>query len=118
MGAPLRPGSAARLGMTNVLPGQSGRAVIWAVLSRLRQAGVRPVPFLARACPYPYQALQRVTGKCPRHLDSWSMTRDRCRDVFTTAVARAETGVLIDANEPGGSGNCHGEVAAGRPGDL
>lgn len=86
--------------MTNVLPGQSGRAVIWAVLARLREAGIRPVPFLARACPYPHQALQRITGKCPRHLDSWSMTRDRCRDVFTAAVARAETGVLIDANEP------------------
>jgi cobyrinic acid a,c-diamide synthase len=78
--------------------------LIWAVLSRLRQAGIRPVPFLARACPSPYQALQRVTGKCPRHLDSWSMTRDRCRDVFTSAVARAETGVLIDATETAGAG--------------
>jgi len=106
MGAPLRPGSAARLGLTNLLPGRSCRALIWAILARLREAGVRPVPFLARACPYPYQALQRVTGKCPRHLDSWSMPRDRCRDVFTSAVARAETGVLIDANEQGDCPAC------------
>ena len=106
MGAPLRPGSAARLGLTNVLPGRSCRALIWAILARLRQANARPVPFMARACPSPYQALQRVTGKCPRHLDSWSMTRDRCRDVFTSAVARPETGVLIDANEQGDCPAC------------
>lgn len=106
MGAPLRPGSAARLGLTNALPGSPCRALIWAILARLRQAGARPVPFLARACPYPYQALQRATGKCPRHLDSWSMTRDRCRDVFVSAIARPETGVLIDASEPGDCPAC------------
>lgn len=32
------------------------------------------------------------------------MSRDRCRDVFTAAVARAETGVLIDAHEPASAG--------------
>jgi cobyrinic acid a,c-diamide synthase len=112
MGAPLRPGSAARLGLTNVLPGRSCRALIWAILARLREANARPVPFLARACPSPYQALQRATGKCPRHLDSWSMPRDRCREVFTSAVARPETGVLIDAAE---QGDCQACVPAEKP---
>lgn len=93
----LRPGFATRLGLTSLLPGASCRAMVWAMLAAFRQSGLRPVPFLARACPHPYQALQRATGKCPRHLDSWSMTRDRCRDVFSAGVARGETGILIDA---------------------
>ncbi|WP_425616796.1 hypothetical protein NA78x_000451 [Anatilimnocola sp. NA78] len=75
-------------------------------MARFRQANLRPVPFLARACPAPYQALQRITGKSPRHLDSWSMTRQRCREVYSAAVGRPDTGILIDAPEEGDCPAC------------
>lgn len=41
------------------------------------------------------------------------MTRDRCRDVFTSAVARPETGVLIDASEQGDCPVCNATGKAG-----
>ena len=40
------------------------------------------------------------------------MSRDRCRDVFTSAVARPETGVLIDASE---QGDCLACAALAKP---
>ena len=43
------------------------------------------------------------------------MPRDRCREVFTSAVARAETGVLIDAAESGDCPACQvGTSPAGK----
>lgn len=109
MNVPLRPSSAARLGVTHLLANQQCRALIWAILARFRQVNLRPVPLLARACPAPYQAMQRITGKCPRHLDSWTMSRDGCREIFAASVSQPETAVLIDAPE---GGNCSACAAA------
>lgn len=54
----------------------------WALLAALCRRGVQVQHFLSRACFTPWEAAPSITGLASRHLDSWSMTPEICRELF------------------------------------
>lgn len=83
---------------------------VWAVLSLLQQAGCQVQSFSSRAAFGPHDGALAITGREPRHLDSWLMCRDACRQMFQwncrdadLAVVQGEFGTLRD--EAGGGGS-------------
>src|SRR6185436_6363029 len=50
--------------------------------------------FLSRACFTPHDGAVVITGNAPRHLDSWLMTPDVCRQAFLRKAATADLSIV------------------------
>ena len=78
--------------------------VHWALLDVLAGAGVQTQCFQSRACFTPFDGATAVTGLKPRHLDSWLMSRDFCREIFFRAARTCDLAVVDGSLAPGESG--------------
>lgn len=56
--------------------------MLWALFETFRRQDMQVQSFLSRACFAHYQSSASITGVQPRHLDSWIMSADACREVF------------------------------------
>jgi cobyrinic acid a,c-diamide synthase len=83
-----------RLAVGSIQPEADLQAVLWALLGALDQDGVRTQSFVSRSCFTPHDAASVVTGNCTRHLDSWLMTPELCRQVFLRATEGAEMAIV------------------------
>lgn len=68
--------------------------IAWALLAALDQDGVRTQSFLSRACFKPCDGAAVISGNTPRHLDSWLMTPEVCRQTFLRSAATADMAVV------------------------
>ncbi len=59
-----------------------------------RRRGVEVQGFLSRADFAGYHAAAALTGRNPRHLDSWLMSADLCREVFLRTARPAQLAVV------------------------
>ena len=97
-----------RLAIGSVSPETDYRPVLWAVIDALDRQGVRIQSFLPRACLAEVEAASVITGVSPRHLDSWLMTRDFCRQTFLRVARQSDLAIVEGdlsgkaAGEPGG----------------
>ena len=64
---------------------------LWAFVEHLRGHDLQVQSFFSRACFTRYQSMAAVSGSNPRHLDSWLMSADLCREIF---INGSETGDL------------------------
>lgn len=67
---------------------------LWALIESLRQHGLQVQSFLSRACFSQYQCTAAVTGSNPRHLDSWLMSTDLCREIFVRGTEDCDLAVV------------------------
>jgi cobyrinic acid a,c-diamide synthase len=84
----------ARLGLATGAAGPEPSLASLAMLAGLTRRGWRVQHFRTRACPTAKEAVGQVTGLPGRHLDSWLMPVDLCRDLFARAGAAAEVSVV------------------------
>jgi cobyrinic acid a,c-diamide synthase len=75
-------------------PHSDATAVNWALLDLLDAAGLRVQSFLSRACFMPREGATAITGQSPRHLDSWLMPPDLCREVFLRGMRHADIAIV------------------------
>jgi cobyrinic acid a,c-diamide synthase len=101
--------TSSRLALGTIQAEADSRAIIWGVLDALEQAGVRTQTFLSRCCLSPHDGPSVINGSTSRHLDSWLMTPEMCRQIFLQATATAGLAIIEGkydaalANRAGGS---------------
>jgi len=66
----------------------------WALLGALGQGRKHVQRFLGRACSPFCATSEAINGNAPRHLDSWVMPKDVCRELFYRAARRADLSVV------------------------
>lgn len=71
-----------RLAVGTIQKGADGATLAWALMDALEQVGQRVQSFFSRACFAPLDGATAITGQGPRHLDTWLMSPDLCRDVL------------------------------------
>ena len=83
-----------RLAVGPVHRGHDCRAVQWALLDLFDRLGLRVQSFLSRACLQEMEASTAITGAAPRHLDTWLMTAETCRERFLRAARQSDLAVV------------------------
>jgi cobyrinic acid a,c-diamide synthase len=78
-------------------------------MEALHQRGVQVQSFLSRACFPGYPGAASITGLSARHLDSWLMSPETCREAFVRGAQSADLALVEGRfqpapgeNEPGG----------------
>jgi cobyrinic acid a,c-diamide synthase len=71
-----------RIAVGTVQAETDGNLAVWAMMAAFQRAGLRVQSFASRACFAPHDAAQAITGFSPRHLDSWLMPVELCRELF------------------------------------
>ena len=71
-----------------------GTAMLWALMDAVAAAGVRVQSFLSRAYFAPRDGATATTGQPPRHLDSWIMCRQACRESFLRGCGASELAIV------------------------
>ena len=68
--------------------------ILWGLMEGLRRDGLQIQSFLSRACFARCAETATVTGRKPRHLDSWLMPREVCRELFAPGAQWADLAVV------------------------
>ncbi len=91
-----------RLAVGSVQRGLDRRAVVWGLLDLFDRLGLRVQGFQSRGCLQELEAATAITGIAPRHLDSWLMTAEVCREAFVRAARISDLSVVEGsfADEP------------------
>ncbi len=83
-----------RFAIGSFQPNADNRAMVWGLLTLLEQAGWQVQHFFSKACFCATEGARAATGLPSRHLDSWLMTPEVCREVFLHAGARCDLRVV------------------------
>src|SRR6516164_4102151 len=83
-----------RLAVGPIHRGVDSRPVLWALLDVLDRLGLRVQTFFSRACLEAVEAATAITGTTPRHLDSWLMTAEQCRERFRRASRKFDVSIV------------------------
>jgi len=100
-----------RVAVGTVQPEADFRAILWALIEAFREKGLQVQSFLSRACFVRYHGAATASGLNPRHLDSWLMSPELCREIFVRGAEDSDLAVVqgefasavIDGNGIGGS---------------
>lgn len=95
-----------RVAIGTVQPEADLRPVLWALLETLRYRGLQVQSFLSQACFTDDLGAATVTGLNPRHLDSWLMTPDLCREVFLRGTRGCDFALVEGRFLPPAAGRC------------
>lgn len=84
--------------------------MLWALMEVFRRNGLQVQSFLSRAHFPEYQSAATITGLTPRHLDSWLMSPQACREVLVRSqqvsdVALVEGKFASAVHQRDGGGN-------------
>lgn len=103
-----------RLAVGSVQEESDCRAVLWGLLDLFDRCSLRVQTFLSRGCLQRLEAATVITGMAPRHLDSWLMTAEACRERFLRAARMANLSVVEGSFADGADFDDEGEPAGSR----
>jgi cobyrinic acid a,c-diamide synthase len=83
-----------RIAVGALQPGVDWAPLAWGLLDSLERRGLRVQTFLARACFEPHDGATVITGRAPRHLDSWLMTAETCREAFLRGTETCDVALV------------------------
>lgn len=83
-----------RLAVGSFQPGVNPQACLWALMEALHSRGVHVQSFLSRACFPRHAGAASITGLATRHLDSWLMPREVCRELFVRGAKLADLALV------------------------
>jgi cobyrinic acid a,c-diamide synthase len=86
--------SSARIALGTVQPEARPQPVAWALLEVLSRQGLQIQHFLSQACFLPGNVATTITGLCSRHLDSWVMSQEICREIYLRGTSSVDMGVV------------------------
>src|SRR5580704_16111603 len=99
----------ARLAVGTIAADADGTALVWGLLAAMEATGQHVQEFRAKSCFAPRDGATVITGRADRHLDSWLMTPEACRQALlrgTTegrlALVEGEFASAVAAEAPGG----------------
>ncbi|NUQ62403.1 MAG: hypothetical protein HUU20_07935 [Pirellulales bacterium] len=100
-----------RLAIGTIQPGADLQAMLWALIEVFRRAGLQVQSFLSRSHFPKNPGVAAVTGTNVRHLDSWLMSPEICRDLFERGVNYADLALVEGQFAPAaGEGRCGGRL--------
>lgn len=83
-----------RIAVGTLQPGMDAQAILWALLDAFCGSGVQVQSFLSQARFPGYPGAAAITGLSARHLDSWLMSPETCREVFVRGAEGAHLAVI------------------------
>lgn len=83
-----------RIALGTLQPQVDSQPLAWALLAALSSRGVQVQHFLSRACFTARDAVPAITGLQSRHLDSWSMSPEICRELFLRGAGDCDLAVV------------------------
>lgn len=83
-----------RLGVGTVQPGADVQPLVWGLLDFFQRHELYAQHFCSRACFNRLSAEHTITGQSSRHLDSWMMPADVCREVFAHSASKSDISVV------------------------
>ena len=83
-----------RIAVGSIQPGVDTQAVVWAMLESFRRTGVQAQNFHCRSHFLKCDGALSITGLSTRHLDSWLMPPDLCRQLFCRASRGIDLAVI------------------------
>ncbi|HEY2826137.1 MAG TPA: hypothetical protein VGJ04_00935 [Pirellulales bacterium] len=83
-----------RLAVGTIQPEADLQPIVWGLLNALEQEGVRTQSFLSRACFKPCDGAAVISGHTARHLDSWLMSPDVCRNAFLRSASAGDLAIV------------------------
>ena len=100
-----------RVAVGTVQPEAESRAILWGLMEAFRSEGLQVQSFLSRACFARYHGAATASGLNPRHLDSWLMSPELCREIFVRGAQNCDLALVegqfadavADENGIGGS---------------
>ena len=93
-----------RFALGTIQPEADSRAILWSLLEALHRQGIHVQSFLSRACFPDHPGSAAITGLADRHLDSWLMSPDTCREIFLRGSAGAHLSMVAGSYYSGGPG--------------
>src|SRR5687768_13030410 len=84
-----------RIGVGSVQHDADCEPILWGLMSALRQRGQTLQAFRSRACFAAREGARVITGKPPRHLDSWLTDSVGCSAAFQRAMSQANLAVVM-----------------------
>ena len=75
--------------------------ILWGLIDFLAKVDTHVQVFRSRACFSEPDASISITGESPRHLDSWLMPPDVCRQVFAHGMKSRDLGIVEGRYESG-----------------
>ncbi len=92
-----------RLAVGTIQEQAAPQLMTWALLGMLGQDRKQVQRFLGRACSPFCGSDEAINGTPPRHLDSWVMSEDVCRELFFRAAKRSDFSVVDGHYQQGNS---------------
>lgn len=83
-----------RVAVGTIQPEADLRAILWALLDVLHREGQQVQSFCSQARFTGTEGVAAITGLNPRHLDSWLMTPEVCREIFIRGTAGCDLGLV------------------------
>ena len=83
-----------RVAVGSVHAGTDYRPALWGLMHALDHRGVKLQSFLPRSCLAEVDAASTITGTAPRHLDSWLMSREFCRQTFVRIARQFDLAIV------------------------
>lgn len=83
-----------RLAVGTFQPGADPQVLLWALMDALRRWGLHVQRFFSQACFAGQPPAASVSGIAVRHLDSWLMAPDVCREVFLRGADAADLSII------------------------
>ena len=77
-----------------VQAGADHRPALWGLLDALDRQEIRIQTFMHRSCLACMDGTSTITGVAPRHLDSWLMSPDVCRQAFVRGSRHCDLAVV------------------------
>lgn len=90
-----------RLAVGTLAPGAGPAPGVWALMAALRLRDCSVQPFLAQACFQPHLGGAGLSGRLPRHLDSWLMSEAVCRELFAHGASGCDLALVLGEFDAG-----------------
>jgi cobyrinic acid a,c-diamide synthase len=83
-----------RIALGTLQPEVDSQPLAWALLTALSRRSLQVQHFLSRACFTAWDAVPAITGLQSRHLDSWSMSPEICRELFLRGAGDCDLAIV------------------------
>jgi len=83
-----------RLAVGMVQPEVGCRAICWALMEAFRSEGLQVQSFLSQSCFHRCHGVAAASGLQPRHLDSWLMSAEVCREIFIHGAESSDLAIV------------------------
>ncbi|HWA98163.1 MAG TPA: hypothetical protein VG713_06705, partial [Pirellulales bacterium] len=83
-----------RLALGTVQPGADSRIIAWALMNALTRSGYQVQHFHSRCCFGGVEGALASAGLASRHLDSWLMRPELCRELFEHASRECDVSIV------------------------